>query len=328
MSNLYSNSIFFIDVDKILPNPFQPRREFEEAPLKDLAESIRQYGILQPLTVSRAEKETSDGGLVTEYELIAGERRLRAAKLAGLSQVPVIIRVGDDNMMKLELAIIENLQREDLNAVERARAFARLVEEFKFTHTQIGQKLGKSREYVSNTIRLLSLPQEMLDALSQGKINEGHTRPLMMLTSRPEEQQTLFKEILFRKITVREAERIARRIAVEKVRNRATMPNAELIQVEQKLQEALGTRVHIEPKEQGGKITIDYFSNDDLDGILAAFDQGKSSVPEMLKPDAPHEESFTPKEEISKLDDRSPQEVETAQEESEDDLYNLKNFSL
>src|SRR5690606_20601589 len=160
------------------------------------------------------------------------------------------IRVGDDNMMKLELAIIENLQREDLNAVERARAFARLVEEFKFTHTQIGQKLGKSREYVSNTVRLLTLPQEMLDALSIGKINEGHTRPLLMLASRPEEQQTLFKEIMFRKITVREAERIARRIAVEKVRNKSTVPDAELMQVERKLQEALGTRVHIEPKEQ------------------------------------------------------------------------------
>jgi ParB family chromosome partitioning protein len=227
MSNLYSNSIFFIEVDKIVPNPYQPRREFDPGPLKDLAESIRQYGILQPLTVSRVERETGDGGLVTEYELIAGERRLRASRLAGLTEVPAIIRVGDDSMMKLELAIIENLQREDLNAVERARAFARLVEEFKFTHTQIGQKMGKSREYVSNTVRLLSLPQEILDALSVGKINEGHTRPLMMLSSRPEEQATLFKEIQFRKITVREAERIARRIAVDKVRKKELIPNAE-----------------------------------------------------------------------------------------------------
>lgn len=328
MSNLYSNSIFFIDVDKILPNPFQPRREFEEGPLKDLAESIRQYGILQPLTVSRIEKETPDGGLMTEYELIAGERRLRASKLAGLTQVPVIIRVGDDSMAKLELAIIENLQREDLNAVERARAFARLVEEFKFTHTQIGQKLGKSREYVSNTVRLLMLPQDMLDALSAGKINEGHTRPLLMLASRPEEQQTLFKEITIRKITVREAERIARRIAVEKVRNHATMPNADLVKAEQTLQEALGTRVHIEPKEQGGKITIDYFSNDDLDGILAAVKGERQAPPQMLKPELPHEVVLSPQEEVQALDDRSPEEAEKAQEESDEDLYNLKNFSL
>jgi len=317
MSNLYSNSIFFIDVDKIQPNPFQPRREFEEGPLKDLAESIRQYGILQPLTVSRVEKETADGGLVTEYELIAGERRLRASKLAGLSQVPVIIRVGDDNMAKLELAIIENLQREDLNAVERARAFARLVEEFRFTHTQIGQKLGKSREYVSNTVRLLTLPQEMLDALSEGKINEGHTRPLLMLASRPEEQQTLFKEITVRKITVREAERIARRIAVEKVRNHSTMPDATLMKAEQTLQEALGTRVHIQPREQGGKITIDYFSPDELEIILALVAK-RESVP------APTEGA----EPVEALDDRSPQEQVAAQEESEEDLYNLKDFSL
>ncbi len=323
MSELYSNSIFFIDVEKIQPNPFQPRREFDEGPLKDLSESIRQYGVLQPLTVSRVEKETADGGLVVEYELIAGERRLRASKLAGLMQVPAIIRVGDDNMMKLELAIIENLQREDLNGVERARAFQRLVEEFKFTHTQIGQKMGKSREYVSNSIRLLALSQEILDALSAGKINEGHTRPLLMLATRPEEQTTLFKEIMFRKITVREAERIARRIAVDKVRKQSLIPDAQLMVIEQKLQESLGTRVHIEPKEAGGKITIDYFSNEDLDGIMAAF----TAVPPVVSGDDAQEAAYQNREEVSGLDDRSVQEVREAEEETED-LYNLKNFSL
>src|SRR6266581_2799915 len=117
MSNLYSNSIFWIDTDKIKPNPYQPRRDFDEARLQDLAESIKQYGVLQPLTVSRVEVEKEDGGLVTEYELIAGERRLRASKIAQVSQVPVIIRTGDTAIMKLELAILENLQREDLNSV-------------------------------------------------------------------------------------------------------------------------------------------------------------------------------------------------------------------
>lgn len=325
MSELYSNSIFFIDVEKIQPNPFQPRREFDEGPLKDLAESIRQYGVLQPLTVSRVEKETADGGLVVEYELIAGERRLRASKIAGLTQVPAIIRVGDDNMMKLELAIIENLQREDLNGVERARAFARLVEEFKFTHAQIGQKMGKSREYVSNSIRLLSLSPEILDALSAGKINEGHTRPLLMLATRPEEQMTLFKEIMFRKITVREAERIARRIAVEKVRKHSLIPDAELMVIEQKLQDSLGTRVHIEPKESGGKITIDYFSNDDLDVIMAVLgNKGQPAQPESVDT---QEETYQNREAVAELDDRSAQEVIEAEEETED-LYNLKNFSL
>jgi ParB family chromosome partitioning protein len=157
MAELYSNSIFFIEVDKIKPNPFQPRREFDQRALNDLALSIRQYGVLQPLVVSRQEVPEEDGSMRVEYELIAGERRLRASRLAGLAQVPAVIRVGDNPMAKLELAIIENLQREDLNAVERARAFLRLGEEFNFTHTQIGQKMGKSREYVSNTLRLTSI---------------------------------------------------------------------------------------------------------------------------------------------------------------------------
>jgi ParB family chromosome partitioning protein len=213
MSTLYSNSIFWIDTDKIKPNPYQPRREFDEARLQDLADSIKQYGVLQPLTVSRVEKEKEDGGLMTEYELIAGERRLRASKLAGVSQVPVIIRVGDTSMMKLELAILENLQREDLNAVDRAKAFQRLSAEFKFTHAEVAKKMGKSREYVSNSLRILSLPEEILQGLSEGKISEGHTRPLLMLADHPEEQIVLFKEILYKKITVREAEKLARKIA-------------------------------------------------------------------------------------------------------------------
>src|SRR6185436_19027444 len=194
MSKLYSNSIFWIDTDKIKPNPYQPRREFDEARLQDLATSIKQYGVLQPLTVSRNEVEKEGGeGLVTEYELIAGERRLRAAVLAGVAQVPAIIREGDTAIMKLELAIIENIQREDLNAVDRARAFFRSASEFKFTHNEIAKKMGRSREYVSNSLRILNLPDEILAALSEGKITDGHTRPLLMLVDHPEEQMVLFK---------------------------------------------------------------------------------------------------------------------------------------
>src|SRR3989344_4486725 len=144
----YGNAIFWVDVDKIRPNPFQPRKEFDEAKLKDLAGSIRQYGVLQPLTVTRHEIQRDDGGLSTEYELIAGERRLRASKLAGLAQVPVTIRIAEEgDRAKLELAIIENLQREDLNAIDRAHAFERLANEFHFKHTEIAKKVGKSREY-------------------------------------------------------------------------------------------------------------------------------------------------------------------------------------
>lgn len=334
--SLYSNSIFWVDIDKVKPNPFQPRREFDEARLQDLADSIRQYGVLQPLVVSRVEKIKEDEGIEVEYELIAGERRLRASKLAKLDQIPVIIRVGDDNMAKLELAIIENLQREDLNAVERARAFMRLVEEFKFTHVQIGQKVGKSREYVSNTLRLLALPQEILDALSAGKISEGHTRPILMLSDRPEEQGVLFKEILYKKLTVRDAEKIARKIAYDKVRKKEYIQDPEISDIENKLQETLGTRVHIEKKDNGGYITIDFFTNDDLRTILDIIKNQKESQGnpnEML-------EKYISKQMENKieesapladgegelLDDRSEDEKKKAEEEV--DLYNINNFSI
>lgn len=331
---LHSNSIFFIEVDKINPNPYQPRREFESASLQDLAESIRQYGVLQPLTVTRVEKEKEDG-LSTTYELIAGERRLRASKLAGLREVPCIIRVGDDATTKLELAIIENLQREDLNGVERARAFQRLADEFKLTMTDIGKKVGKSREYVSNTVRILTLPQEILDALSAGKISEGHTRPLMMLRDNQDEQITLFKEILFKKISVREAERIARQVASEKARKRELLPSPEIMEIEGKLQDALGTRVHIEQKEVGGKITIDFFTAEDLHNIVGILrpDGERKSVTHMLDKFVAEKNStvvpetqVVPEETTIAQDDRAPEEVK--KEEESEDLYNIKNFSV
>lgn len=340
MSQLYSNSIFFVDIEKVKPNPYQPRREFDEDRLRDLADSIRQYGVLQPLVVSREEIQREDGSISVEYELIAGERRLRASKLAGIEQIPVIIRVGDDNMTKLELAIIENLQREDLNAVERARAFMRLVEEFKFTHGQVGAKVGKSREYVSNTLRLLALPQEMLDALSSGKISEGHTRPILMLADRPEEQMVLFKEIVFKKMTVRDAEKAARKIAFDRVRKKEYLMDPEIAEMEERLQESLGTRVHIEKKENGGYITIDFFTNDDLHTILNMIKRREDKNPnsmleKFIESQGPDATNFTPKEEvkmmtdednINLMDDRSKQEKEKA--EADVDLYNIKNFSI
>ncbi len=269
MAEFYNNSIYWIEIEKIKPNPFQPRKDFDPVQLQALADSIRQYGILQPLTVSRHETFIEDEGLRTEYELIAGERRLRASKIAGLASVPVTIRASsDDSRTKLELAIIENLQREDLNPVDRARAFDRLVKEFFFKHTEIAKKVGKSREYVSNSIRILALPEEMMNALSAGKISEGHTRPLLMLIDRPEEQMTLFKEILLKRLTVRESEAISRRVATDKVRKREYMVDPEINILEKKLAESLGTRVHIERKETGGHLTIDFFSNEDLQHIL------------------------------------------------------------
>jgi ParB family chromosome partitioning protein len=327
MPNLYSNSIFWVDTDKIKPNPYQPRRDFDEARLRDLADSIRQYGVLQPLVLSRLEVEKEDGGLVTEYELIAGERRLRAARLASVSQVPAIIRVGDTSMMKLELAIIENLQREDLNAVDRARAFFRLIEEFKFTHAQVGQKIGKSREHVSNTLRLLSLPEEVLNALSAGKISEGHTRPILMLADRPEEQIVLFKEILYKKMTVREAEKISRKIAYDRVRKKEYMPDPEITDLEEEFQEKLGTRVHIEKKESGGQIKIDFFSSDDLRSILEMLGKGeiKKETTEMLDNFISKNVEVDTVSTENLVDDRAPEETK---QEDETELYDISNFSV
>ncbi len=264
------DSIYWVEVDKIVPNPFQPRREFDEMKLRELAESVRMYGILQPLTVTRKEIEREDGTFYTEYELIAGERRLRASKLAGLSQVPVIIREGEDSEQeKLELAIIENLQREDLNAVDRALAFRQLADVFGLSHSQVAKKVGRSREYVSNSIRLLALPDYMLSALRQAELSEGHARTLLMLNDRPEEQDVVFREILLKKLSVREVERIVRKIATDKVRKKD--PNnfdTELIEMEKQFMETLGTRVQIQKTDYGGRLTIDYFSVEDLESML------------------------------------------------------------
>ncbi len=314
MSDFYSNAVFFIETEKIKPNPFQPRKEFDQEKLKDLSDSIRMYGILQPLVVTRKEVIKEDGGLVAEYELISGERRLRASKLAGLLQVPALIRNSEEtDKMKLELAIIENLQREDLNPVDRARAFHRLMNEFSFKHQDISERVGKSREYVSNTLRMLSLPVHMLDAVTLGEISEGHTRPLLMLIERPEEQETLFREIKTRRLNVRDTENIARRIAVERVRKKELI-DPEIARFEKTLAESLGTRVIIERKEKGGKITIDFFSNDDLQHLLKMIDAKNFDPSLQPVPDEP-----------------APvvgQEIVPKEDTSETDLYSIKNFSI
>jgi ParB family chromosome partitioning protein len=332
MSQIYSDAIFLIEIDKIHPNPYQPRREFDQAALQSLADSIRQYGILQALVVTRIEVEKPDG-VAVEYELIAGERRLRAAKLAGLKQVPAQVRSGGEtDLMKLELAIIENIQREDLNAVDRAKAFDRLAREFGFKHVEIGKKVGKSREYVSNTLRLLMLPEHILQALSEGKITEGHSRPLMMLTDRKEEQETLFKEIIFKKMNVREAEGIARRIAFERARK---LEDPELIDIEDKLKESLGTRVRIEKKEDGGKITIDFFSKDDLDKLfemLTAHSSGEGADAMLKNFIAKKEaagvlvESADPLTEEEKI--LAEEDAPNPEELDDQDLYSVTNFTV
>jgi len=334
-SDLATDSIYFIEVDKIVPNPYQPRREFDQARLQDLADSIRQYGVLQPLVVSRVEEPNEHGGFSVKYELIAGERRLRASRLAGLLQVPAVIRKEQDPMMKLELAIIENLQREDLNPIDRARAFMRLASEFKFSHAEIGRKVGKSREYVSNSLRMLQMPQEIIDGLSAGKISEGHTRPLLMLNDRPDEQSVLYKEIVYKKMTVREAERIARGIAKDKVRKHELLPDPEMEEIQNQLQESLGTRVHIDRKDQGGKITIDFFSKEDLNDLIGVLQNGGKVGQNFLERHISAQEPAEGEsqeaegeqvEDPEMLDDRTEEEKEKAEEDT--DLYNISNFSI
>lgn len=338
MSYYYNDSIFWVDVGKIKPNPFQPRKEFDKTQLECLADSIKQYGVLQALVVTRKEVEKAEGGLDVEYELIAGERRLRAAKISGLQQVPVLIKTGEEtDLMKLELAIIENIQREDLSPLDRARAFEKLANEFKFKHVEIARKVGKSREYVSNTIRILTLPSEILDALSKGQISEGHTRPLLMLGDRLDEQRTLFKEIIVKKMTVREAEAISRKIAYDKARKKEYAFDPEMVELEEKIAASLGTRVSIERRENGGKLTIDFFSNDDLRAIFALIGTNKGGNPngnpnEMLEKHITNQGREVKSAESEKsenipsefVDDRSPVEKRKDDEE----LYSVTNFSL
>ncbi len=344
-SDFYNNAVFWVEVDRISPNPFQPRREFDIDRLNDLAESIRQYGILQPLVVSRQEIQSSNGGLSVEYELLAGERRLRASKIAGLAQVPVLIRAAEDtNKMKLEIAIIENLQREDLNPLDRAKAFKQLVDDFNMKHTEVAKKIGKSREYVSNTLRLLNLPENMQQALVSRQITEGHTRPLLMLIDRPQEQQTLFKEITIKKMTVREAERAARTIATDRARKQDLPP--ELASLERELTETLGTRVQIEKRENGGKVRIDFFNDDDIRNLLKIVQSGQldtlaaqvSPAEQQVEIAAQEEDQNTAQVKVSpvydpvELENNSEQEtipkVIEQQEEENDDLYSIKNFSI
>lgn len=261
-------SVFLIEVDKIKPNSQQPRTEFDAEKLKDLAESIRQYGVLQPLVVTRKESETPSG-VTVEYELIAGERRLRASKIAGLSQVPVVIRRESDERMKLELAIIENLQREDLNPIERAKAFKKLSENFKLKHHEIAMRVGKSREYVSNSIRLLALPEQIQEGLSKGEISEGHCRTILTLDGKIEDQLRVYKEVIEKKMTVRQTERIAKGIMSNDPAGTSNNAGIELKSIEKRLSESLGTKVQIALNGGKGTIFIDFFSDEELKKFLS-----------------------------------------------------------
>lgn len=250
-------SNFFVEVGRISPNALQPRRAFDEAKLEELAASIRDRGVIQPLIVRR----NGDG-----YELIAGERRLRAAMKAGLKEVPVVVREASDND-SLQLALIENLQREDLNAIEEAQAYRRLQEEFHLGQEEIAQKVGKSRPAVANSMRLLQLPEEVQRDLIEGKLSAGHARALLSL-----ERDTLIsaaaREVIAKGLSAREVEKLVRKLkGARRTKRAAGLLDPDLRSFTEKLQRCLGTKVRVVHRGNRGKIEIDYYSLADLDRI-------------------------------------------------------------
>jgi len=250
-------AVFQIEVEKIRPNPYQPRKEFNEEALEELAASIREFGVIQPLIVSKVIRETETGTKV-EYQLIAGERRLKASKRAGLERVPAIVRKIDEGKVKLEMALIENVQRSDLNPLEAGKAYARLQDEFKLTQREIAARVGKSREVVANTLRLLNLPSYVQEALMGRKINESQARALLSVAD-PKEQERLFRDLLEGKTSVR------------RFREQGNVPSAALPEQnywEKQLEGKLGAPVAIVKKGARGRIVIQFYSEEEMHSLL------------------------------------------------------------
>lgn len=256
-------------IDSIVPNPLQPRQKLDMEALEELAVSIREHGLIQPLIVSQLHpepgEEASDTG-TPRYQLIAGERRLEAAKLAGLTRVPVIIREATPQEM-LELALVENIQRADLNPLEQAAAYRHLMDDFGLTQEQVAERVGKSRVVVANSVRLLRLPEEIKNSLAQGQITEGHARALLAL-EKPDDQLKLWKAILKRGLNVRQTEEMVRRMTSgprPKQSSRLSSPETQAL--EEQFREALGTKVQLFRSRRGGKLVIHFYSEEELQAI-------------------------------------------------------------
>lgn len=262
-------TVFQIEIDKIKPNPQQPRKHFDEITLRELATSIREFGVLQPIIISKVEGESETGWSVY-YELVTGERRLMAAKMAGLNTVPAIIHKEPTDREKLEMAVIENIQRADLNAIEFARAVARLQDEFGLTQREIATRLGKSREAIANSVRLLSLPTEIQNAVAEGRISESHARLLLSVDDTALQTQ-VFEDIIREKLNVREADaRIKRGSGGARPEGSGALTpvNPEVASLRNKLEEFLGTKVGLQGKGASGKITISFYSPEELEAIV------------------------------------------------------------
>lgn len=259
-----SDFSLLIDIDKIKSNPFQPREEFDDSSIKELSESIKQKGVIQAITVNRAENG--------EYILIAGERRVRASKLAGLTKIPAYFIDAHSKEDLLEISLIENIQRKDLNAIEVAKQYHRLVDECSLTQEQIADKVGKSRSVVANFLRLLKLPLEIQESIKKNEINEGHARTILALNNELD-QVNLWKRILGDNLSVRKAEELSKklkRIKKEKIPFLSTDQNKSAVSfLESKFREHFGTKVTLRPKTNtSGEIIIEYFTAEDLERII------------------------------------------------------------
>ena len=259
-------SIFLIEIDRVKENPYQPRRDFNKEELQSLADSIREYGILQPLIVTKTEEETASG-IKVSYELVAGERRLKAAKMIGLNFIPAVIRQKTEGKQKLELALIENIQRADLNAVEKARGYQRLQKEFGLTQKEIALKIGQSRELVANAVRLLGLPMEIQRAIESGKISEGHGRAILAINN-DNQKLAILNEIILKNLSVRAAESLGRQVTgvAKKIKENALDPESKAL--ESRLEEFFGTRVKLAKTGSRGRILIEFYSPEELNAIL------------------------------------------------------------
>jgi len=255
-------TIVSVSIEDIIPNPNQPRHKFNDNTLNELAQSIKDHGIAQPILVRKRDNK---------YELIAGERRWRASKIVGLKHIPAIIKEMSDEE-SLEIAIIENIQREDLNAIDEAESYALLMDKFNLNQEEAAQKVGKARSSVANALRLLDLPDEIRESLRNGELTAGHARAILA-AGEPENQLKLWNIILKEKISVREAEKLASKKIKEPAETTAAETNKivekpiALIETEQSLSSKFGTKVALSGTEQKGKIEIQYFSREDLDRI-------------------------------------------------------------
>jgi len=257
-------AIEMIPIQKCRPNPYQPRKTFDADAIEELKTSIIEYGIIQPLILRRS---------IKGYEIVAGERRFRAAKEAGLEEIPAIVKEFDDNKM-MEIALLENLQREDLTIVEEAIAYKSLIEELKLTQEELSQKLGKSRSHIANTMRLLSLPAEIINYINNGELSMGHGRALLGLKNQ-DDTLLVAKKIVKNKLNVRQVEQLITDMNGKQTKRKTKSVKKDpfLKQYESTLREKLGTKVTIQKNNKRGKIEIEFYTDDELNHLISILEK-------------------------------------------------------